>query len=89
MAEQGAVVTIGIQELIGLMAAEVARKVGDELRIKEIEPLHDRIAELERRVDTKTAQFGGAFEAIWKVGIVIVALVEIWHNLGLKDLFGK
>lgn len=74
-------VTIGIKELITMTASEIARKVSDELRTAEIEPLHKRIDEVEARLEKKLAWSSGVFDTFAKLGLVGLCLLEAFHYI--------
>ena len=71
----GTSVTMDMKDLIELMATEVARNVVDQLREEQITPLAGRVSELEKR---QQGQWG-AYEGIWKLGVILMALAEMYH----------
>lgn len=82
-------VSIELKDFISLVSGEIARRVTDELKTVHIDPLIEDVAQLKARLmphklDANTltiARWKGAWDAVWKVGIVIVAGVQVYHYL--------
>jgi hypothetical protein len=80
-ATHGATINVEVQDLISLMSNEVARKVVDDLKAREIDPLHNRIRQLEQKVNSKASALNAIFETLWKTGVVALAFIEAYHYL--------
>ena len=87
MTSVGTLVSLDMKDLITLMASEISRKVVDELREGEIDPLKKELADLKNKFAAPSpntiamARLSGGFEALWKLGVVTLAALEAWHFL--------
>lgn len=87
---QGPTVAVSMGDLITMMSKEVALKVAEELRDKEIIPLTTRMSAIElkmatpdpevRKHEAMLARARGAFDGIWKLIAVAALLLEMYRN---------
>lgn len=87
---QGPTVQVSMGDLITMMSKEVAIKVAEELRSKEITPLELRMNAMELKMAAPNpdlerqrgfiAHARGAFDGIWKLIAVAALALEIYRN---------